>query len=409
LLYNASLNKKSLLSLLWATVVGLTASDIYLVSLPEINKHFPRSCLSSQIVFLSGAAMTALTPLWLGPLSDLIGRKKIMSFGAIFLLVGNFICSLNVNIINLLIGQIGVGVGAGALLCMPRAILSDLYNGKVLAQALSYLSMATTIPIMIAPILGGIIQEAWHWRGNFILVTILSISLLPVLKNVPESLREKSKNSYSLYYIFYSYKNLIQNEIFIKNSILAGGSFAIIFLYHLAIPFIFQNKFGFLPSTTGLIYLFSALSYLCGNFIFSKYSHQLAARKEMILVICLGIISNALILFLGTKFLDSIILMSIIFINTGISGILTPFSFKNILQVSTIAKGTASALINFLRMLAGLLISLLYLGASPYQDACFSIILITLSGLLLAIWCVLVYSNKGETKHESFGYFKQDS
>lgn len=407
--YNTHINKKGLLSLLWATIIGLTASDIYLVSLPEIDKNLPNSFLSSQIIFLSCVAMTALTQLFLGPLSDRIGRKKILSLGIIFLLIGNLICILKINIINLLIGQILVGVGAGALLCMPRAIISDLYKGKALAQALSYLSMATTIPVMVAPVLGGIIQESWHWRGNFLFVTILSISLLPLLKSVPESLCEKSKAPYSLYYIFLNYKDLLQNEIFIKNIILAALSFAIIFLYHLAIPFIFQNKFGFSPSKTGIIYLLSALSYLCGNFIFSKFNDKLRENKRMILGICFGLISNGFILILGTKFFDSIILMAIIFVNTGISGILTPFSFKNILQTTETAKGTASALINFLRMLTGLLISLIYLIAPPYQDAYFSILLIFLSGLLLAVWYLLIYSNIRKDNHESFGYFKQDS
>ena len=62
-----------------------------------------------------------------GPLSDIIGRRKVLLFGAAFF-NGGILASLNVSFEIFIFFRFLQGIGAAACLSMPRVMLTESYG-----------------------------------------------------------------------------------------------------------------------------------------------------------------------------------------------------------------------------------------------------------------------------------------
>ena len=104
-------------------------SDLYTPSLPTISHYFhvqPRLVKMSLAVYLLGLTFPQLL---FGPLSDAIGRKKVIFPGLLIALVGSVCCMQAPNIYSLNVGRFLQGIGIGALTASARASLG-IYNTK---------------------------------------------------------------------------------------------------------------------------------------------------------------------------------------------------------------------------------------------------------------------------------------
>lgn len=103
--------------------LGQIISDIYLPLLPSIA------------IYILGFAASQL---FYGPLSDGIGRRRPLIAGLSFCLIGSIICFVASDINVLLLGGFIQGIGAGATLRLPSAILGDTFEAEKLAKYSSF-------------------------------------------------------------------------------------------------------------------------------------------------------------------------------------------------------------------------------------------------------------------------------
>ncbi|MBD8068478.1 MDR family MFS transporter [Bacillus sp. PS06] len=118
-------------------------------------------------VFSAYLLMNAVTVLIYGKLSDLFGRKPILTFGIIVFLIGSFLCGIAPSMEWMIFFRLIQGFGAGAVMPIASTIVGDMYTKEERAKIQGYLSSVWGISAVMGPALGGILVEYISWRYVF--------------------------------------------------------------------------------------------------------------------------------------------------------------------------------------------------------------------------------------------------
>src|SRR5262249_6969482 len=98
---------------------------------------------------------------------DRYGRRPVLLSGLALFLLGSTISTVADSVLTLVLGRFVQAIGAGCGITLGRAIAQDVYGRDRLIKAIAYLTMAYTIGPMVAPLLGGILIDAFGWRSVF--------------------------------------------------------------------------------------------------------------------------------------------------------------------------------------------------------------------------------------------------
>ncbi|KIX99023.1 uncharacterized protein Z520_05484 [Fonsecaea multimorphosa CBS 102226] len=147
----------------------LAALDVTIITtaLPTIAQHFHAS--ASDYTWVGSAyllANAASVPLW-GKLSDIWGRKPIITFANGIFMAGSLVAALS-NSIGLLIGgRVIQGIGGGGLITLVYICISDLFSMRERPKYFGILGMVWAIASGVGPVVGGAFTEGVSWRWCF--------------------------------------------------------------------------------------------------------------------------------------------------------------------------------------------------------------------------------------------------
>ena len=158
------------------------------VALPILQRDLDATIGQTQWVVESYALMLSALILVGGSLGDLVGRKKIFSFGVLVFGISSVLCC-KAQDANQLINARGVqGIGAAMLVPGSLALISANFSKKKRGRAIGTWSGVTAIAAGIGPVLGGWLIETFSWRWIFFLnVPLVVAVLLITFFRVPES------------------------------------------------------------------------------------------------------------------------------------------------------------------------------------------------------------------------------
>ncbi len=207
------------------------AIDTYTPAIPLLIRylHTTQSNIQNTLNFFFLA--NAVGGLLYGSLSDTVGRKKVLIFGAISFGITSYLLSKLVNIEQFLILRVLQGIGIAALGSITSAIFRDLFSGKEFAKASAFAGAIFMIAPTFAPTFGGMLTTYFGWRSIFYVMTIFSgLVLLLIIFILPETLpKEKRTKPDVLLLIKASKKILVDKKIlsYIASSYLSNASFMV--------------------------------------------------------------------------------------------------------------------------------------------------------------------------------------
>lgn len=339
--------------------LGYIATDIYLPSLPALSSYFHASDSEVQMTLFTYLLSFSLTPLIFGPLSDHIGRKKVILGGLLISILATLGCLFAHNIHWLNAARFLQGTGTEAVLISARATVSDLFIGKALTKQMSFLTMLVPLFLSIAPTIGGVLQQRFQWQAVFIFLIFYMMLIFACVTFKSESLKNPSNKKISQ--IFSTYRSHLNNRIFLA----FGVNFVLpslgIFAYLTLTPFLFQEIIGLSPMQYGFLALYVGATIIVTGYINLKLIHHFSVSTILYLGSSLILLAGCLLLFfhmMGILTTWSLLLPSLIFFTC------MPLSVSNAASKSLSFVhshfGAASALLTTFQFLVGALGSFIF-------------------------------------------------
>jgi DHA1 family bicyclomycin/chloramphenicol resistance-like MFS transporter len=160
------------LPVLLTAIVGLGALsiDMFLPSLPAMMAAFDSDAATAQLtitLFLAGIAISQL--IW-GPLSDRLGRRRVLLMGLAVYAAAGTACAFAPTMGALIAARVVQALGAGSGPVIARAIVRDLYEPERAARVLAAMGTAQALTPILAPIVGGWVHVLAGWRAVFVVL-----------------------------------------------------------------------------------------------------------------------------------------------------------------------------------------------------------------------------------------------
>lgn len=387
-------NKKSLLFVIILgalTAIGALSIDMFLPGLPQIQSDFNTTTSNSQLTLSLFMIGLALGNLFVGPISDAIGRKTplivamalftMASIGIIF--VDNIWWMIALRFVQ------GFCGGAGAVI--SRAISSDLYTGKQLTKFLALLMLVNGVAPVLAPALGGVILSFSTWRMVFVILTIFGLLMLfGTIFNIKESLSTEQRDSPHLVSIFKSFKRLLATPRFVLPMLIQGVTFVILFSYISASPFIAQRIYDMSAQQFSIMFASVGISLIISSQLTGKlvdYIDRQVLLRVLTIIQLVGIVWISIILYMHLSIW--LLFIGFIILVAPVTGVAT-LGFSIAMDENTGGNGSASSLLGLVQFLIGGLVSPLVgvMGEDSYIPY---VTIILIVGVLLMILQIINY------------------
>ncbi len=122
-----------------------------------------------------------------GKLSDVFGRKPFYLFGLITFAVGSAVSGLSHSMFELILARAFQGIGAGAMMSMPRATIGDIFDPKERGRWMGVMGAVFGLASIIGPTLGGWITDTLSWRWVFYInLPFAILAIIGVLFTLPK-------------------------------------------------------------------------------------------------------------------------------------------------------------------------------------------------------------------------------
>ena len=158
------------------TCLTALSIDILLPVLPELARGLRLTNPNDQQwVITSYLGGLVIGQIFVGSVSDRLGRLPILFAGLALFIAGAAVASLTGSFEALLIARVLQGMGGAAPRIVVMAVVRDLFEGRQMARTMS-LVMTTFIMVPIfAPAVGQLLGFVWGWRAPIMLLAVFGV------------------------------------------------------------------------------------------------------------------------------------------------------------------------------------------------------------------------------------------
>lgn len=169
-----------LVAAILASFVSFLDSSVVNVALPAIRRDLGGGLAAQQWVVDAYLLSLGSLILVAGSLSDLYGRKKILTAGLVGFLIASLGCAVAPNVGFLIAARFVQGVAGAMLVPSSLALIMSNFRGDAEGRAIGTWTAWTGISGVFGPVLGGVLVDAASWRWVFA-INVLPIAVTLVL------------------------------------------------------------------------------------------------------------------------------------------------------------------------------------------------------------------------------------
>ena len=325
-------------------------NDLVQPAMLAITKEFGVDSVwapSSMSFYLLGGACVA----WLmGPLSDRLGRKKVLLAGVIFFVVTCLLILLTHNIETFLALRFLQGFGLSVIAAVGYAAIQETFEERDAIKVMALMANISLLAPLLGPVLGAFMIDhvSWHW--GFIGIAFLAfLSWFGLKAKMPD--RKLNKAKQPLIYIWDDFKNIFTNKTFMVMTLGLPMLAMPLMLWIALSPVMLVEELGLTSMQYGLAQFPVLGGLIVGNIVLIKVIDRYALGKTVLVGLPLMLLGTAIVA-LGViwqeYFLYCVILgMTLVSFGEGIS-----FSvlYRFALMSSEVSKGTVAAAVSVLMM-----------------------------------------------------------
>ncbi|MAM26011.1 MAG: Bcr/CflA family drug resistance efflux transporter [Rhodobacteraceae bacterium] len=325
-------------------LAGMSAMvmNIFLPSLPQMAEYFGTTYGVIQLSVPLYLLCSAIVQLFIGPVSDNLGRRSVMLWGLGLFLIATLGCIFAPTVEIFLLFRMMQAVVAVAMV-LSRAVIRDLYEQDRAASMIGYVTMGMALVPMISPAVGGALDEIFGWHSTFWAMFVIGAAIMALCWfDQGETARHSGK---TLMEQFREYPELFRSPRFWGYSMASALCSGAFFAYLGGAPFVGSEVFGMSPFWLGLAFGAPAIGYFFGNFLTARLATTFGINR----MVLWGCVSNvvggtlSLLLFMagyGTP-LTFFGLMTLVGLGNGLC---IPNATAGMLSVRPHLAGTASGL-----------------------------------------------------------------
>ncbi|MFC8517206.1 multidrug effflux MFS transporter [Streptomyces sp. NPDC057257] len=390
------------------TAVAPLATDMYVPGFPAMGEALGASSSAVQLTMTAFLAGLVVGQLLIGPLSDGLGRRRLLIGGVTGFAVFSLACAFAPNIGLLTGARFLQGVAGAAGMVLARAVLTDRFHGPRLPRYFAVLSQVMGVAPIAAPVLGGAILSVSTWRAVFAVLTVLGVLLLPaVVRAVPESLPPERRHGGGVAGTFRAMGGLLARRAFMGYVLALALAAAALFTYISGSSFVFENLHGVSSTTYSLIFATNAVGMLIAGATFSRLVGRGTRLNTLltagIALAGLGALAQVLLVLTVGETLAGT--WATLFVTVGAIGLVFPAAMSIGQTLGRSAPGAASALLGGFQFLLGALASPLvglFGEASSLPMALIMLIAVAAAGVAL-VALARPWHGEGEPGHGHAG------
>ncbi|RAS87784.1 Bcr/CflA family multidrug efflux MFS transporter [Priestia endophytica] len=372
-------------------LLGPFTIDTYLPSFPTIVKDFHTTASLVQISLTACLLGLGAGQLFIGPLSDVKGRRKPLLLFLCLYLLASLTCSFSPNIYFLIVARFVQGFSAAGGLVVSRAVIRDLFSGKELTKFFTLIVLVGNLGPIVAPIAGGAILSFTKWNGVFIVLACIGAILIFIVSlKLPETLPPEKRVPSNLPQLMSNFGSLFKDREFMGYAFTQGFTTAGIFAYVSGVPFVYQNIYHVSPQQFSLLFGVNGLGLIIGSQLVGRLADRISERTFLKIGLGISIAAGAILLIaLLLKAPLIAVAIPIFFFVSSIS-IIGTTSFALAIESQGHIAGSASALLGLLPFVLGSLSAPLVGIAGSYTGVPMGVTIFGASLLALLSYFVLV-------------------
>lgn len=228
-------------------------------------------------VYLIGYAAMSL---FHGPISDAIGRKKVLLAGIVVFTLASVGAALANDMGTMLLYRALQGLSAGVGLIVGRAVVRDCLQGDDAQRLMSQISMIFGIAPAIAPVIGGWVLGFSEWHGIFWFLAAFGLLLFVLTAwGLPESHPVENRTTLHAGRLAKDYWSMLSNRKFRLLALAGTMNFGALFLYIASAPAFVMELMGlgeqdfvwfFAPTIGGM---------MLGAFVSGRAAGRISGRR----------------------------------------------------------------------------------------------------------------------------------
>ncbi len=329
-----------ILTLVMLASIGAMNMGIFLPSLPSMTAYFGTEYEVMQLSISLYLFVTGILQLVIGPLADKFGRRPVTLWSLVIFVVATVGCVIAQSVETFLVCRMLQAIVATGLV-LSRAVVRDMYPTNEAASMIGYVTMGMALVPMLAPMVGGILEEAFSWQASFYVLGVCGalvfglawfdmgetnkgggMSFRDQLHETPELFRSRRFWGYVLAAAF------------------ASGSF---FAFLGGAPLVASDIYGLSAFWAGFGFGAPAVGYAVGNYISGRLSARVGVNQMVLYGTLITTTGMAIAVVLNAVGLGSAYVFFACCTSIGLgNGLVIPNSAAGLLSVRPHLAGTAS-------------------------------------------------------------------
>jgi len=373
-------------------VVAPLSTDMYLPALPGMADYFHTTAKIMNYTMVGFFLFFAIGMLIFGPVSDKLGRKRVLVSGVAFYAAASLACALSTSVGFLIIARIMQALGGGCMVSVSTALVKDQFSGSSQGSVLAATQVFGVLAPVLAPLIGAQILRFFIWRVTFIVLAVIAVIVLIMCLLMKETLPPENRLQGRVGESFLRLGVVMKNSTFTVFLIAVSLTQLPMMAYITTSSYIYVEGFGLSTTVYSLFFAANSLISVAGPILYvalrGKRSQILTGIIFLITFIC-----GILVLFAGGRSPWAFFFCFAPSMMCAAGS--RPFSTTILLNLQNKDAGSASALINFTNSLCGTIgMALITAVWSNYIIGVGQLLIIT--SVIGTVMCVVLFKTKGK-------------
>ena len=256
------------------TAFGPFVTDFYLPVLPEMTGYFHTTPALASMSLTAGMIGLAAGQLFIGPLTDKYGRKRILVGSMLLFVVASLLCIFSGDIFMFNAMRVLQGLAGAGGLVIAKSMSADMYTGRELASFMALLGAINGIAPVCAPVVGGLMAGVTSWTGVFAVILAVGLVLMVCSMFLPETLQPANRIRKSVIKVYGNLFRVFRNSRFTLSVMAEMACFFMFFAYIASSLFIMQQVYHLSPLGYSLCFGLNALMIGVGAAMATRFRSQ---------------------------------------------------------------------------------------------------------------------------------------